>query len=124
MRRIATILLIAFVIQGCKNNSSETASVEDVLDNPTEFLNQEIRIEGVVSQSNSDNQQFSIIGDKEFKECGIGKCNANEQLPIRFKSELPQVGNKVEVLGQITKTEEGFIYEAKIIRNIKDIPAE
>jgi hypothetical protein len=124
MRRIVTILLIAFLIQGCKNSSSETASVEDVLDNPTEFLSQEIKIEGVVSQSNSVKQQFSIISDKEFKECGISKCNANEQLPIRFKSELPEVGNKVEVSGQISKTEEGYIYEAKTIRNIKDIQAE
>jgi hypothetical protein len=124
MRRIVTILLIAFAIQGCKNSSSETASVEDVLDNPTEFLNQKIKIEGVVSLSSTDKQQFSIIGDKEFKECGISECNANEQLPIRFKSELPQVGDKVEVSGQITKTEEGFIYEAKTIRNIKDISAE
>ncbi len=113
MKKIVTILLIAFAIQGCKNSSSEMASVEDVLDNPTEFLNQEIKIEGVVSQSNSDKHQFSIIGEKEFKKCGIDKCNANEQLPIRFKSELPQVGDKVEVFGQITKTDEGFIYEAK-----------
>jgi hypothetical protein len=124
MRRIVTILLIAFTIQGCKNNSSELASVEDVLNNPTEFLNQEIKIEGIVSQLVSDKQQFSIISDKEFEECGIAKCNANEQLPIRFKNELPQVGGKVEVFGKITKTEEGFIYEAKTIRNIKDIPAE
>ena len=124
MRRIVTILLIAFLIQSCKNGSSETASVEDVLDNPTEFLNQEIRIEGVVSQSNSDKQQFSIIGEKEFDKCGIDKCNANEQLPIRFKDNLPKVGDKVEVFGQITKTEEGFIYEGKTIRNIKDIPVE
>jgi len=124
MKRIVTILFIAFAIQGCQNSSSETASVEDVLDNPTEFLNQEIKIEGVVSQSNSDKQQFSIIGEKEFDECGIDKCNANEQLPIRFKDNLPKVGDKVEVFGQITKTEEGFIYEAKTIRNIKDISAE
>jgi hypothetical protein len=124
MKKILTILFIAFVIQGCKNSNTGIASVEDVLDNPTEFLSQEIKIKGVVSQSNFDKQQFSIIGDKEFKECGIGKCNVNEQLPIRFKSELPQVGDKVEVFGQITKTEEGFIYEAKTIRNIKDIPTE
>ena len=64
MKKIVTILLIAFAIQGCKNSSSEMASVEDVLDNPTEFLNQEIKIEGVVSQSNSDKHQFSIIGVK------------------------------------------------------------
>jgi hypothetical protein len=124
MKKLVIVLLIAFTIQGCKNSNSDIASVEDVLDNPTEFLSQEIKIEGVVSQSNSDKQQFSIIGEKEFDECGIDKCNANEQLPIRFESGLPQVGDKVEVFGQITKTEEGFIYEAKTIRNIKDIPAE
>ena len=121
MRKIVTILLIAFAIQGCKNSSSKMASVEDILNNPTEFLNQEIEVQGVVSQSKIDKQLFYIIGEKEFVKCGIDKCNANEQLPIRFKNELPQVGDKVEVFGQITKTEEGFIYEAKNIRHIKDI---
>lgn len=71
----------------------------NVLNNPNEFLSQEIKIEGVVSQSDSDEQQFSIIGEKEFDECRIEKYNANEQLPIRFKNELPQVGDKVEVSG-------------------------
>lgn len=121
MRQIVAILLIAFAIQGCKNSSSQMASVEDILDNPTEFLSQEIEVQGVVSQSNSDKQQFSIIGEKEFDKCEIGKCNANEQLPIRFKNSLPKVGDKVEVFGQVTKTEEGFIYEAKTVREIKDI---
>ena len=121
MRKIVTILLIAFAIQGCKNSSSKMASVEDILNNPTEFLNQEIEVQGVVSQSKIDKQLFYIIGEKEFDKCGIDKCNANEQLPIRFKNELPQVGDKVEVFGQITKTEKGFIYEAKNIRHIKDI---
>ncbi|KUJ55347.1 MULTISPECIES: hypothetical protein [Chryseobacterium] len=121
MRKTVIFLLIAFAIQSCQNNKPGIATVEDVLDNPMEFLSQENTIQGVVSQSNSDKQQFSIIGQKEFDKCGIDKCNANEQLPIRFKDSLPKVGDKVEVSGQITKTEEGFIYEAKSIRDIKDI---
>jgi|GEM_PF-4832296 len=113
MRKTVIFLLIAFAIQSCQNNKPGIATVEDVLDNPMEFLSQENTIQGVVSQSKIDKQLFYIIGEKEFKKCGIDKCNANEQLPIRFKSELPQVGDKVEVFGQITKTDEGFIYEAK-----------
>jgi len=124
MKKILASLLIIFAIQSCQNKKSEFATVEDVLDNPTEFLNQEIKIQGIVSKSNSTKQQFSIIGEKEFDKCGIGKCNANEQLPIRFKEDLPEIGEKIEVVGQITKTEKGFIYEAKNIKNIKDIPAE
>jgi transposase len=30
----------------------------------------------------------------------------------------------IEVCGKITKAKEGFIYEAKTVRNIKDIPTE
>jgi len=121
MRKILMFLLIAIAIQGCQNNKSGQATVEGVLDNPTEYLSKVIKLQGMVSQSNSNKQQFNIIGEKEFEECGVGKCNANEQLPIRFKNSLPKVGDKVEVSGQITKTKEGFVYEAKSIRHIKDI---
>lgn len=121
MRRILTFLHIVIAIQSCQNNKSEQATVEDVLNNPTEYINQAVNIQGIVSQLNYDKQQFSIIGEKEFDKCGIAKCNVNEQLPIRVKESLPEVGDKIEVSGQITKTEEGFIYEAKTIRYIKDI---
>lgn len=124
MKKIVAILLIAFAIISCEGNKTQIASVDDVLNNPSEFISQETKVEGIVSQVNANKQQFSIIGEKEFDKCGIDECNANEQLPIRFKSELPKVGDKIEVFGQIKKTEEGFIYEAKTIRNIKDIPAE
>jgi hypothetical protein len=124
MKKIVTILLIAFAIVSCQGNKTQIASVDDVLNNPNKFISQETKVEGIVSQVNANKQQFSIIGEKEFDKCGIDKCNANEQLPIRFNSELPKLGDKIEVFGQITKIEEGFIYEAKTIRNIKDIPTE
>jgi len=124
MKKIIAVLVIASVIVSCQENKTQIASVDDVLNNPGEFINQETKVEGIVSQTNANKQQFSIIGEKEFKKCDIGKCNANEQLPIRFKGELPKIGEKIEVVGQITKSEEGFIYEAKTIRNIKDISAE
>jgi len=121
---ILTVLLIAIAVQSCQNSKSKTATVEDVLNNPTEYLNQEVSIQGIVSQVDSARQQFSIIGEKEFDKCGVDKCNANEQLPVRYKEALPAFKDKVEISGQITKTEKGFVYEAKSIRNIKDISAE
>lgn len=124
MRKILAVLLITIAVQSCQNSKSEILTLEDVLNNPTEYLNQEVTIQGIVSQTNSDRQQFSIIGEKEFDKCGIDKCNANDQLPIRFKDNFPKVSDKVEVSGQIIKTEKGFVYEAKTIKIIKDISAQ
>jgi len=124
MRKILAILLIAIAVQSCENSNSKIATVKNVLNNPSEYINQEVIIRGYVSRVDSDKQQFSIIGEKEFDKCEIDKCNENEQLPIRFKDSLPKIGNKIEVSGRITKTEKGFVYEAKTIRDIKDISSK
>ncbi len=124
MKTIFAVLLMALSVQSCQNRKSDLTTVEDVLNNPAEYLNREVSIQGIVSRVDSARQQFRIIGEKEFEECGVDKCNANEQLPVRFKEALPAIKDRVEVSGQITKTEKGFVYEAKSVRNIKDISAE
>ncbi len=124
MKTIFAVLLMALSVQSCQNRKSDLTTVEDVLNNPAEYLNREVSIQGIVSGVDSARQQFRIIGEKEFEECGVDKCNANEQLPVRFKEALPAIKDRVEVSGQITKTEKGFVYEAKSVRNIKDISAE
>lgn len=121
MRKVFAFLIITIAIQSCQNGISRQVTVENILNNPTAYINQGIKLQGVVSLLSSGKQQFNIIGEKEFEDCKIGECNANKQLPIRFKNGLPKVGDKVEVSGQIIKTKEGFIHEAKSIRHIKSI---
>jgi hypothetical protein len=70
---------------------------------------------------NSDKQLFSVISQKEFKECGIADCNASEQLPIRYTSDLPKVGEQIEITGIVRQIEKGFVYEAQSIRNTENL---
>jgi len=121
MKKILIVLLITTAVLSCQNSKPKIANLDDVLNNPSEYLNKKVNIQGIVNQIDFDKNQFSIIGKKEFEECGIGKCNINERLPVRFKGDFPTIKDKVEVSGYITKTEKGFIYEAKSIRNIKDL---
>ena len=66
MKRILAAFLIEIAAQHCQNSKSEIVTIEDVLNNPTEYLNQGVRIQGIVSQVDSDKQQFSIMGEKGF----------------------------------------------------------
>jgi hypothetical protein len=122
LKWVLTILMVsAFVSCSSENKESKVVNVEQVLNEPSDFLNKNILIEGIVNQVNNDKQIFSIISEKEFNECGIGECNVNEQLPVRYSGELPELGNKIEIAGIVKKNDEGFIYEAGSIRDIKDL---
>ena len=119
----ALIFLIVFFIVSCnsENKESKVLNVEQVLNEPNDFLNKNILIEGVVNRINKDKNIFSVISEKEFSECGLGECNVNEQLPVRYSGELPVLGKKIEIAGFVKKNDKGFIYEAKSIRDIKNL---
>lgn len=115
-------LLMLFSLSNCKvEDDSNFVEIEQILEKPAAFANQGILIQGVVNQVNSEKQLFSIISQKEFKECGIGACNINEQLPIRYVGELPEVGKLLQITGKVKQIEKGFIYEAESIRNIENL---
>ena len=117
------IILMCLSIINCssENNESKIVNVEQVLNEPSNFINKNILIEGIVNQVNTDKSLFSIISEEEFNECGISECNVNEQLPVRFSGELPELGEKIEIAGTVKKNDKGFIYEAGSIRNIKNL---
>ena len=48
-------------IQRCQNSKPEIVTMEDVLNNPTEYLNQSVRNQGIVSQVDLNKQQAVII---------------------------------------------------------------
>ncbi len=48
-------------IQRCQNSKSEIVTIEDVLNNPTEYLNQIVRNQGIVNQIDLNKQQSIII---------------------------------------------------------------
>lgn len=118
---LAALIVLSVVSCSSENKKSKVVNVEQVLNEPKDFLNKNILIEGVVNQVNKDKNIFSVISDKEFSECGIGECNINEQLPVRYSGELPELGKKIEISGIIKKNDKGFIYEAESIRNIKNL---
>ncbi len=114
--------LMLFSLSNCKvENDSKLVEIEQILEKPAAFANKGILIQGVVNQVNSAKQLFSVISQKEFKECGIGDCNINEQLPIRYVGELPDVGMLLQITGKVKQVEKGFIYEAESIRNIESL---
>ena len=116
-------VLILFLFVGCSENNKGTKvlNVEQVLNEPNNYLNKNISIQGMVNKVNEDKNIFSVISEKEFSECGLGECNVNEQLPVRFQGKLPGLGEKVEIAGIVKKNVKGFIYEAKSIRNVKSL---
>jgi hypothetical protein len=120
---IAILSLILIFVTGCGNTSGDSnlVEVEQILDKPSAFVNKNALIRGVVNQVNSDKQLFSVISQKEFKECGIADCNANEQLPVRYQGDLPQVGETIEIVGIVKQSEEGFIYEAGSIKSLENL---
>ena len=129
MRYINFLLLIltifgTTVFGQTNNDEAQQVQVETILKSPGDFLDDAITIYGIVRQSIAEKHLFAIISEKEFKKCGITKCNAAEQLPVRYTGELPNVGDEIQVSGNIKKTEQGFIYEAGSIKNIKDIQTE
>ena len=118
---IAALIVFSIVSCNSENKESKVVNVEQVLNEPIDFLNKNILIEGVVNQVNKDKNIFSVISEKEFSECGIGECNVNKQLPVRYSGELPELGKKIEITGIVKKNDKGFIYEAESIRNIKNL---
>jgi hypothetical protein len=118
---LAALIVLSVVSCSSETKESKVVNVEQVLNEPIDFLNKNILIEGVVNQVNKDKNVFSVISEKEFEECGIGECNVNEQLPVRYSGELPELGKKVEIAGIVKKNDKGFIYEAESIRNIKNL---
>ena len=117
------IILMCLSIINCssENNESKIVNVDQVLTEPNDFINQNILIEGIVNQVNTDKSIFSIISEREFNECGISECNVNEQLPVRYSGDLPELGKKIKIAGVVKKNDKGFIYEAESIRNIKNL---
>jgi hypothetical protein len=113
-----SLILILFSLTNCNkvDDASNIVEVEQILDKPTAFINKNFIIQGVVNQVNSEKQLFSIISQREYKECGIGSCNVNEQLPVRYDGNIPEVGQQIEIVGAIKEVEKGFIYEAESIR--------
>lgn len=126
MKRVMAVLLIVLIaaLAGCSDGQKDSniVEIEQVIESPVPFLDKQIQIQGVVSQANSDKQLFSVISQREFQECGIAECNANEQLPVRFSGDVPEVGKPVAIIGVVKQAEKGFIYEAESVRNIEDLP--
>ena len=118
---LSVLILFLLVACGENNKDSKVLNVEQVLNEPENFLNTDISIQGIVNKVNEDKNIFSVISEKEFSECGLGECNVNDQLPVRFSGKLPGLGEKVEIAGIVKKNEKGFIYEAESVRNIKNL---
>jgi hypothetical protein len=120
---ITILSLIIIFVTSCSNTpgNSNLIEIEQILDKPSAFVNKNSLIHGVVNQVKSNKQLFSVISQKEFKECGIADCNANEQLPVRYQGALPQVGETIEIVGIVKQSEEGFVYEAGSIRNLENL---
>lgn len=118
---LSVLILLSFVGCGENNKVSRVLNIEQVLNEPKNFLNKNISIQGMVNKVNENKNIFSVISEKEFSECGFGECNVNEQLPVCFLGKLPGLGEKVEIAGIVKKNEKGFIYEAETVRNIKNL---
>ncbi len=116
-------ILILFLFVGCGGNSHnlKVLNVELVLNEPDNYLNKNILILGIVNKVNEGKNIFSVISEKEFGECGLGECNVNAQLPVRYSGKFPELGEKIEIAGIVKKLIKGFIYEAESVRNIKNL---
>jgi len=125
MKFVAALLLVVISVAVTKcgkiESTSKRVDVEQILQKPAVFVNKNLLIQGIVNQVNTEKQLFSVISQKEFQECGIGVCNINEQLPIRYSGELPEVGKLVEIMGRLRKIEKGFVYEAESVRKIESL---
>ena len=119
-------VFLVLVVSSCSRsqNDSTTVEVEQILKSPTSFVGQTIVVQGIVNQVNDDKQLFSVISQREFLECGIGSCNINAQLPIRYRGQFPSVGKQIQITGKISQVEKGFVYEAQSVKNIEAISAD
>lgn len=87
---------------GAEKTSSKVVSVDKLVRRPDKFKGS-IGVTGSVAQLDEAKGVF-VLG------CG----DSCVSLPVKFKGEMPAVGAKVTVYGEITKTEDGkYVFDGQ-----------
>jgi hypothetical protein len=91
--------------------NSEIIGVRQYMKNFEKHSNQNVTIEGIVSNIYKELNIFGLIDVKELKECKVVTC-AQLTLPVRWNGDMPQIKSKVRVSGQARKEKKGFAFIA------------
>jgi cytochrome c-type biogenesis protein CcmE len=92
-----------------------TAAVLDVdqlATNPATFAGREVRLTGVVSAVQPEQQLFAVIDHAEYADCKVVTCS-QYQIPINYAGDLPAVEASVTATGHLTQPEPGrYLFQA------------
>ena len=92
--------------------AAAVVEVDDLVANP-DGVKGEVRLRAVVAKVNKAKGVFAVIDAREFKSCGGSIDCAKHYLPVRYAGDLPAVKTVVVVIGEVVRTDKGFVFEAR-----------
>ena len=101
---------------------SEILGVRHYMNNFSKYSSQTVQIEGIVSKIYKKRNIIGLIDIQELKECKVVTC-AQLTLPIRWNGEMPQIRNRISIIGKAKKEQNGFIFiaDSLIINELNQI---
>lgn len=107
------------VLSSANVNESDVASVhvDELAANP-EGHNGTVLIRGVVAGINQEQGVVALIDSREFEECGTVACATN-YLPVRVSGTLPKALSLVQVVGEVTRGENGLEIRAESVEDVQ-----
>lgn len=91
--------------------------VDELAANP-EGHNGKVLIRGVVAGINQEQGVVALIDSREFEECGTVACATN-YLPVRVSGSLPKALSLVQVVGEVTRGENGLEIRAESVEDVQ-----
>lgn len=93
------------------DDRSSVFGVREVAKRPDAFA-KPFLLDGVVAGVSKEKRVFGVIDVEEFAACGVLTC-AEALIPVKFDGELPDLKARVQILGKLNKTEDGYLLEAQ-----------
>ena len=84
--------------------------VRNLMQSP-ETYHGNIQVSGVVSQVVAESRLFGLIDLEEFKTCQKVTC-ASLILPVHWDGSMPEIGQHLNVFGEIRKDGDHFLFSA------------
>ena len=84
--------------------------VDDLADHPERYTG-EVTLRAAVARVNRSKGVISVIDAREFESCGSVEC-ARHYVPVKVDGPLPEPKTVVTLVGRVTRSEKGLVFEA------------
>lgn len=114
----ASGIAVAFVRDGgasptvaeAQTAAGASVEVDDLADHPERYAG-EVTLRAAVARVNRSKGVVSVIDAREFESCGSVDC-AKHYVPVKLDGPLPEPKTVVTLVGRVTRTERGLVFEA------------